>query len=85
MEDLGPEVPRPGKRQNLDLIWQTGTETLAGTPWSCQDQIQKTYLGVRPPARGARPPVRAAEIGGGGHVGGHVPRRAPSKRKWGLV
>lgn len=46
MEDLGPEVPRPGKRQNLDLIWQTGTETLAGTPWSCQDQIQKTYLGV---------------------------------------
>lgn len=39
----------------------------------------------RPAARGAGPPVRAAEIGGGGHVGGHVPRRAPSKRKWGLV
>ncbi|KAF7471855.1 hypothetical protein GHT09_017121 [Marmota monax] len=36
-------------------------------------------------SRGARPPVRAAEIGGGGHVGGHVLPRAPSKRKWGLV
>lgn len=39
----------------------------------------------RPRPRRARPPVRAPEIGGGCHVGGHVPRRAPSKRKWGLV
>lgn len=34
--------------------------------------------------RGARPPVRAAQIGRGGHVGGHVLRRAPSKKKMGF-
>lgn len=53
-------------------------------PPATRRSLSPSILGCRGP-RGARPPVRAAEIGGGGHVGGHVLRRAPSKRKWGLV
>ncbi|VFV40515.1 Hypothetical predicted protein [Lynx pardinus] len=75
------EASRTATR-GLSCPWPAGGWE-AALPLGCLGSASLLPAARRP--RGARPPVRAAEIGGGGHVGGHVLRRARSKRKWGLV
>lgn len=77
-----PQARAPG--WGSDCVGRPGAGGVQAAAWAAYLSLFP-FHSRRPPARGARPPVRAAEIGGGGHVGGHVPRRAPSKRKWGLV